>query len=327
MSARLTAPERVARLLAIVPWVAASNGATLNEIAARFDYPRDRLEHDLVGVVGMVEVYPFTPDQMIEVFVDPDTEEVSVSYDQFFNRPLRLSPEQALALVGAGSGLAELVGDDTSPLASGLRKLAEQLGIEPGETITVDLGGGDPALLQLVREATAAHQQVELDYYSHSRDERSTRVVDPHRVFSEDGEWYLAAWCHQAEAARSFRFDRIHGAALTGTGFEPRDDIAAGLFTAADRLPRATIDVDASAAWVASYYPVDAVEERDNGSVRVTLPVSAPTWLERLLLQLGAHASIVEVEDPLDSEIAHRAAERVLARYASSGTDNTNNRC
>lgn len=312
---RLTAPERAARLLAIVPWVAAAGGATLDEIADRFDYPRDRLESDLVDVVGLMAVYPYTPDEMIELFVDPETEWVSVSYDQFFNRPLRLSPEQALALVGAGSGLAGIVGDDATPLASGLRKLAAQLGVEPGETIAVDLGGGDPELLQLVRDSVAGHQQLEIDYYSHSRDERSTRVVDPHRVFSEDGEWYLAAWCHRATATRSFRLDRIHSASGTGQTFEPRDDIATGLFTAADRLPRATIDVDASASWVASYYPVDSVKERRNGALRVTLPVSAPTWLERLLLQLGPHASVVKVEEPLVTDVGVVAAQRVLARY------------
>ena len=86
---RLTAPERAARLLAIVPWIAASGGASLGAIADRFDYPRDRLASDLVNVVGMVEVYPYSPDAMIEVFVDPDTDWVSVSHDYYFNRPLR----------------------------------------------------------------------------------------------------------------------------------------------------------------------------------------------------------------------------------------------
>lgn len=314
---RLTAPERAARLLAIVPWIAASGGASLDAVAERFDYPRDRLAADLVNVVGMVEVYPYSPDAMIEVFIDPDTEWVSVSHDFYFNRPLRLTPDQALALVGAGSGLANILDDDTTPLASGLRKLAAQLGIEPGETITIKLGGGDPAVMQEVRDAAATHRQLELDYYSHSRDERSTRVVDPHGVFSEDGEWYLAAWCHRAEAPRFFRLDRIYSAAPTGDVFEPRDDVEASLFASADRLARATVDVDASGAWVASYYPVDSAEPINNGGLRITLAVSSPAWLERLLLQLGTHAVVVHVEEPLSAAVGADAARRVLGRYAA----------
>ena len=42
-----------------------------------------------------------------------------------------------------------------------------------------------------LRPAVADRHQVEIDYYSYGRDERTVRVVDPFRVFSDQGQWYV----------------------------------------------------------------------------------------------------------------------------------------
>ena len=50
---------------------------------------------------------------------------------------------------------------------------------------------------------------MEIDYFSFARDEMTTRVIDPWRVFHAFGAWYVAAWCHRADAERLFRVDRV----------------------------------------------------------------------------------------------------------------------
>lgn len=312
---KLTAPDRVRRLLAAVPWVASVGGASLDEIAERFDYPRDKLESDLVDVVGFVGVYPYSPDEMIEVFVDPESGHVSISYDQFFNRPLQLTPEQALALVGAGSGLLDVIDDLDNPLASGLKKLATKLGVEPGESIDIRLGSGDPDVLQAVREAIGNQETIEIDYYSHSRDERTVRRIDPQRLFAKGGAWYVGAYCHNAEGPRFFRIDRVQRATPSGSTFEAHDDIEDSLFASGGDLPRVTIEVDTSGEWVGSYFPVEANEPLDDGGATITLVVSAGAWLERLLLQLGPHVRIVSIDAPYSDDLGRLAAQRVLDRY------------
>jgi hypothetical protein len=63
-------------------------------------------------------------------------------------------------------------------------------------------------------------------------------------------------------------------------------------------------------------YPVEAVETRADGRLRVTLAISARPWLERLLLRLGHRARVVEVMGDKDlAKCASEAAQRVLARY------------
>ena len=63
-------------------------------------------------------------------------------------------------------------------------------------------------------------------------------------------------------------------------------------------------------------YPVEAVEARAEGRLRVTLAISARPWLERLLLRLGPRGRVVEViGDKNLANCASEAAQRVLGRY------------
>jgi len=315
---RLTAPDRLRRLLAIVPWVASVNGATLDEIADRFDYPRSRLERDLFDVVQFVGVYPYTPDQLIEVFIDPDSGLVSINYADYFRQPLRLTPEEALALVGAGAGLIDGADVGDSPLATGIAKLAAKLGVEVGETVEIQLGSAAPDVLATARDAVERHRRVELDYYSHGRDKRTQREVDPYRIFAQGGAWYLNGYCHVAEDNRVFRLDRVHEITLTDASFDvPEGAAADSLFDPDPTDPRVTLELAPSAAWVAGYYPHEAREVLPDGSVRVRLAVTATSWLERILLQLGPHATVVENESDLGAEVVSAAAGRILERYRS----------
>ena len=63
----LSVAERMARLLGVVPWVVEQDGAHLDDISARFDYPREQLLEDLEQRLFFVGVHPFTPDTLIEV--------------------------------------------------------------------------------------------------------------------------------------------------------------------------------------------------------------------------------------------------------------------
>ena len=66
-------------MLAIVPWVAAQpDGATIAEICARFDLEPAQLQACL-DTVFMVGVHPYTPDALVDVFVDQDLSLIHIS--------------------------------------------------------------------------------------------------------------------------------------------------------------------------------------------------------------------------------------------------------
>ena len=47
----LKATERLERLVSMVPWLIGNNGATIDELEERFQYPRETLLNDLTKVL------------------------------------------------------------------------------------------------------------------------------------------------------------------------------------------------------------------------------------------------------------------------------------
>lgn len=313
---KLSADERLARLLALIPWVAARDGPRVDDVCARFGCTQAELVEDL-ELLFLCGLHPYTPDVLIDV--DIADGRVWIRYADYFSKPLRLTPADGLALLAAGRTVLATRGgepggsdDDAGPLARGLDKLAAAMGVDAGEAVEIELGPVAEDLLGTLRDAAAARRQVEIDYYSFGRDERARRVIDPYAVFSAGGQWYVSGWCHRVDDERLFRVDRISDATVLEVAFDPpaaRPELAAYRPGPDDR--RVTLDLEAPARWVAEQYPVERVEELDGGRVRVTLVASQPAWLERLLLRLGPRATVVGG----DGGMTCRAARRLLHRY------------
>ncbi|MCP5027169.1 MAG: WYL domain-containing protein [Actinomycetia bacterium] len=315
--AQLTAGDRLRRLLAVVPWVAANPGVSIDGVAERFDLDRDSLLADF-DVIFMVGLYPYTPDQLIDVRFEDDR--IWIDYADYFARPLRLTATQALALVAAGSSLLEGPGADPGgPLARGLAKLATAAGVGDLDQIEVSLGDAPAGVLEQLQEAVNGGRAVEIDYYSYGRDESSTRVVEPWRVHSDQGQWYLSGHCRRADGERVFRVDRIRDLRVLDeiieTSAAARSTLA--VYHPADDDPRVTLELEPRAAWVAAQYPNEGVDELDGGRLRVILAVSAEAWLDRLLVRLGPDARVIETVDqpPELTQRGQLVAQRILARY------------
>jgi proteasome accessory factor C len=305
------ADARLARLLAIVPWVAAQDGPTVAEVSARFGVTEKDLVADL-ELLFLCGVYPFTPDVLIDVhFADG---RVWISMADWFRRPLRFNPHEALALVSAGRTLLNFPDTESAvPLRSALDKLDRALGIDSGDTLEVGLARVDADTLSKLRRSAGRREKVRIRYYSFGRDETTERVVHPWQVFNSSGEWYLRAWCEVASAERNFRLDRIQGLEPAGGHFEegPVADSTPSVFNPAPEDPLWTLDLQPGAHWIAEQYPNESVEPLPGGVLRVRLRAHAGAWLERLLLRAGPHVSVVEGEPGLGAA----AAGRLLRRY------------
>jgi proteasome accessory factor C len=311
---RLTAAERMRRLLAVIPWVSGRGEVALSEIADRFDYPIERLRRDLTEVVQFVGVHPYTPDMLIEVYLDDENERVSFALADYFTSPLRLTPEEGLSLVSAGLGLLGSSAGQDSALERALHKVAGRFDVSLGDELDVSLGGADPVVVDQAMGAVQSHHCIAIDYYSLHRGETTSRTVEPHRVFSEQGEWYMRGFCHLADEIRTFRLDRVMSLTIEDETFEPVAQGGAGTFAATEDDIRVTLNLAPEASWVAEAFPVEAVK-RTKRTLRVTLAVSSLIWLERLLLQLGTQAAIEDAEPALPPGFAADAAQRVLDRY------------
>lgn len=311
--ARPSADDRLRRLLAIVPWVVAHDGPKVEEVCARFGVTQSELLAD-VDLLQYCGVYPFTADVLMEVRLEADR--IWIQYADWFNRPLRLTPEEALTLVASGRALLAVPGSDPGgPLARGLEKLADALGVDVDEAIEVHLGNVPAGMLETLRGAMTARHQVELDYYGYARDVRTRRIIEPWDVYAAEGEWYVQAWCHAAQSERLFRLDRVRSVSVLDRTFEPPEVLPPRRVFDADReMEVVVLDLERWARWVAEQYPMAAVEELGAGRLRVTMKIGDRPWLSRLLLRLGRGATVVDG----DTALVRTAAAKVLARYTGS---------
>ncbi|MDQ1444870.1 MAG: proteasome accessory factor [Acidimicrobiaceae bacterium] len=320
MSPRANPGERLRRLLAVIPWLAARGTASLEEIAERFGVDVATVEDELL-LAACCGLPPYSPDQLIELVVDDDG--VTANVPDYFRRPLKLTAADGFAILAAGRALLAVPGSDpTGPLATALDKLAGVLGGPRGVTVELDA----PARLHDLRDAVAASERVAVEYYSASRDEVTSREIDPLSVFADRGRWYVAAYCHRAQDVLTFRVDRVRSLRRTGETFDAvrvgearRSGAGGGLHIASlgPDLQHVTLLLPAEARWVAEAYPTTSVEDLGGGRLRVRLAVTGLPWLERLLLRVGPE---VRVEEPAELVAVGRdVARRLLDRYLADG--------
>lgn len=312
--ADLTAGERLERTLAIVPWVALQAGgwASWDEICERFDLTVAQAE-ECLSIASMVGVAPFTPDALIDVFIESDG--VAISLPDWFRRPLRPTPEQTFALLTTAKTLDALDhGRSSGAMRSAIEKVLTALGGEV-PPIDVDLDDAPDELLGSLRHAIAERLLVELDYYSFGRDATGHHSVEPWRVQQADGHWYLQGRSRERDGTRVFRLDRILDLTV-GSEVVPLPDPLPEfrVFSADEAANIVRLRIQPTSAWVLEYYPMEAIERREDGSIDIALAVGSERWLERLLLRLGPDATVLDAPPPL-AGTERRAARRLLDRY------------
>ena len=304
------------RVLAVVPWIVANPGHRVRDVADRFGLTEGELLADL-NVVFMVGLPPYSPDALIDVRID-DEGRVSIELADFFSRPLRLTPDQAVALLASSDGLLSIPGTDPEgALARALTKLERALGVDAGEALDIHLGDAPSTVLDELRSAAGAGENVRIVYYSFGRDDRSERVVAPWRVFADAGSWYLQGWCTRADGERVFRVDRIEELERLGTTsrHSPPTEGPVAVFTPSPGDPTVDLELGPGAAWVADYHPCEVLA-REGDTTVIRLVVSAVPWLERLLIHLGPEARVVGSAGLADADtVGPRAARRLLDRY------------
>ncbi len=129
------------------------------------------------------------------------------------------------------------------------------------------------------------------------------RTIDPHRLDFQRGRWYVSGFDHVRNDARVFRFDRIEGAITLGPphGFSPPEVAAPGARSEPWQLGegepvRARVLLDAGyAAMAIAIVGADAVvDQRDDGSAVIELPVTNPDGFRSFVLSFLEHAEVLE---------------------------------
>lgn len=311
------AADRLRRLLVVVPYVMQHPGSALSELASLFDASENELLDDL-NLLFMSGLPPYGPGDLIDV--DVAEGRVWIGMADYFARPVRLTSSEALALYLKGKALLGAPGLEEAPaLRTALEKLEAVLGkgLLEGLSGRVEVGGGAYGARNLaaLRRAAGRHERVELDYYTASRGELTTRRIDPEHVFSAIGHWYVVAWDATPDEERMFRTDRIRAVRETGETFEPRGLRGAGrpLYTRTERDIPVRLLLGPRARWVVEYHETQDVRKRGDDSLEATLPAKDLPWLAKLVLRLGGEATVLD--PPELAEMVRQTAEQTLSLY------------
>lgn len=301
--------KRLNRILAMLPWVIGHPGTTVEEVSDRFGYTHKELlaDLDLVFVCGLPG---YGPGDLMEAYVEGD--EVVVDLADYFSRPLRLSPAEALGLLAAAMALAS-TGQAPPALERALEKLAAAILPDASDALVVELAA-EPDVLDLLRQAAGDHVVVNISYMALGTNEMSNRDVEPWTVFSSLGNWYLSGFCRLKAGERIFRVDRIREVETVDATFVPPDEVPEPVvrFTPSEDDTYATISLSRRARWVAEYYPVEIIEDAPDALI-VRFAASDPLVAARLLVRLGSSAELLEGE-AVESAVAH-LRHTILQRY------------
>jgi proteasome accessory factor C len=286
------ATDHLPRLLAVVPWLLAHPGTPVADVAREFEVSEAQLRADL-NLLWMCGLPGYGPGDLIDVTWQGDR--VTLSNAEEMAQPLRLTPEEALALVAALRVLSEVPGIvERSAIDRALAKLEAAAGTAAAadRVVAAPSADSDPQIVTLATEALARGRRLHLRYWVPARDEATERDVDPIRLFTTDGRAYLAGWCYRVDDLRTFRLDRVLEANVLDIPVDVPDEtrrraLDAGLFTPAPGDPLVTFSLDPAARWVADYYPCEEVSERGDGGLIVTLRVEDQAWVRRLALGLA----------------------------------------
>ena len=322
-----TAPDQVARLLALVPYLLARGEVRLDDAAAHFGTDAEQIERDL-RLLFMTGVSPGLPGDLIEVDLEAleGDRVIRVDNADYLSRPVRFSPAEATSLVVALRTMVEAAPREARDVIERTLAKLEQAAGQEGEGLLRLHVAPTPlessAVVPVLESAIAHGHQVEITYHVPSRDQESRRVVDPRGLARVEDLVYLDAWCHTAQGDRAFRVDRILAATeldspVADPGARARD-LTGGWFTDAETTT-VTLRLAPPARWVIEYYQVTAQRPGPDGTIDVDLEAASEQWVQSLLLRLAPHAAILA--PPEYARAFTESAQAALSLYEADGVD------
>ncbi|WP_052667524.1 helix-turn-helix transcriptional regulator [Nitriliruptor alkaliphilus] len=286
----MSALDDVGRMLALVPWLLARPGASLQEAAEAFGVSEQRIRTDLVDHLDFCGLPGLGGGALFDVAVVG--ERVVITMADELARPMRPTPAEALRLVLTVDAVAEVLGDELPALTSAAAKVRDALGVP--ERVADVLEPSTTSVVLEVRRALTEGRRLHLRYQGRGDDAPRDRTVDPWRVQVVSGDWYLQGHDQGADDLRTFRLDRVAEVTVSDDPVrvpapadlpEPRyqpgeDDLAV------------TLAVTRAGRWLAEVLDVDRTEETSDGGALLHLTTDAPRHVARLVLVAGGAATV-----------------------------------
>ena len=178
-------------------------------------------------------------------------------------------------------------------------------------------------ILDIVNQAMEQRRQVEIVYFTMSRNRETQRRVAPYKVWFFDGTFYLIGHCCLRKDIRLFAIDRIKAIEMTAEPFELPSDFDINRFMASSfgvfqgQVVEIEIWFDASVAGYIEekvWHPSQSITREDDGSLILTIHVAGTDEVKFWILSWGAKARVLRPRRLRDEIMAEALA--VQTNYA-----------
>jgi proteasome accessory factor C len=314
------ATDRLTRMLAMVAYLRDNPGVPVGEVAEHFGITEAQVLAD-VNTLWVAGTPGYMHGDLID-FAGDDLEHgvLTLLDPRDMDRPLRLSPGEAIALLVALQSLAAVLGPQDAALveetAAALRAAAGQAA-QAADAVELGIRRRDvEAHVGQVRDALSEGRRLHLRYVSAS-DQTTERDVDPLQLLTDSQHWFLVGWCHRAQDVRQFRLDRILGLQVLDVAADPHDDVELPESAEPDtaRARRVRLELSSRARWAAEQLPGATITELDAGWISVTVGVVDLAWLDNVVLALGP--DVRSVEPAAVAQHLRQRAQAGLDAYAA----------
>jgi predicted DNA-binding transcriptional regulator YafY len=157
-------------------------------------------------------------------------------------------------------------------------------------------------VMELIKEAMVHHRTLSISYHTFSSNTVNCRSVDPYGIFFFQDTWYMVAFCHLRGTLREFNIKRIKSAEITTAAFELPADFDVSHYVShswdygeADPVEVQTLHSAIDARWIREgvWHPSQKLQERDDGSLIMTVKVRAPENMIPWILGKGSGIEIL----------------------------------
>ena len=298
--------ERIYRLHAALK---SSRPVSLHVLIEKLEVSHATIKRDLAYMRDFMEA-PIEYDRSANGYrYNPDAEGFELPGLWFNETELfaLLATEQLLEAVQPGF-LTPWIG----PLKSRIRKLLEHSG-HHNKIVTTRIRLQPMAqrsvrqdLFGLAASAVLGEQPLEIEYHGRQRAKITRRQIHPYRLLHYRDNWYLIAWCEQADDYRTFSLDRIQQASLIKDKFKLADEnhlrryvsASFGIFTGEAKHWAVLRFSVQRAEWVADeqWHP-DQIGQWKGGKYELQIPYSDERELLMEILKYGPDVEVIAPEE------------------------------
>lgn len=318
---RLEAADRVTLLMSFVPYLIDQGPVSVDQLAQHFDISTDQVEElvQLLAVSGVPGDDGYYQHQdLFDINWDLFEEHHIVELWQHVavDATPRFSAREAAALLAGLQFISGIVPDRDKEIVERLvAKIASGASAQPENLLVTP--ASVPVDLDVIREAVISEHSVQFIYRNATGIE-TPRSVDPLRLDLVGESWYLRGWCHEREALRTFRLDRISQLSVSGdslsTDMNP-SELSDELFIVKDTDTRVRFSIDESSIQMVNAYNPVVISSREDETLEVEVAFGDISAVPVFVSQIPGSITVLSPTEAISAVSAW--SNQALARYSA----------